>query len=114
MCACRRPVRRGFKPGLHATLTLPEYPGRSFDATLTRTADAVDPQSGTVLVELQAPNGDGALKPGAYAQVRFPITGTGGAVTLPASAVLYRSDGHAGGGGRRAGPRDAARDHDRS
>ncbi len=81
------------KPGLHTTLTLPEYPGRSFDATLTRTADAVDQQSGTVLVELQAPNGDGALKPGAYAQVRFPITGIGGAVTIPASAVLYRSDG---------------------
>ncbi len=81
------------KPGLHATLTLPEYPGRTFDATLARTADAVDQQSGTVLVELQAPNGDGALKPGAYAQVRFPITGTSGAVTIPASAVLYRSDG---------------------
>lgn len=83
----------GLKPGLHATLALPEYPGRSFDATLTRTADAVDPQSGTVLVELQAPNGDGALKPGAYAQVHFPISGLSGAVTIPASAVLYRSDG---------------------
>jgi RND family efflux transporter MFP subunit len=80
-------------PGLHAALTLPEYPGRTFDAVLTRTADAVDQQSGTVLVELQAANGDGALKPGAYAQVRFPISGTSGSVTIPASAVLYRSDG---------------------
>jgi RND family efflux transporter MFP subunit len=80
-------------PGLHATLTLPEYPGRSFDTVLTRTADAIDQQSGTVLVELQATNGDGALKPGAYAQVKFPITGAAGSVTIPASAVLYRSDG---------------------
>jgi RND family efflux transporter MFP subunit len=80
-------------PGLHATLTLPEYPGRTFDAVMTRTADAVDQQSGTVLVELQATNGDGALKPGAYAQVRFPITGTSGSVVVPASAILYRSDG---------------------
>jgi RND family efflux transporter MFP subunit len=79
--------------GLHATLTLPEYPARTFDAVLTRTADAVDQQSGTVLVELQAANGDGALKPGAYAQVRFPITGTAGSVVLPVSAVIYRSDG---------------------
>ena len=80
-------------PGLHAVLTLPEYPDRTFDAVLTRTADAVDQQSGTVLVELQAANGDGALKPGAYAQVKFPISGTSGSVTIPASAVLYRSDG---------------------
>jgi RND family efflux transporter MFP subunit len=80
-------------PGLHAQLSLPEYPGRAFDAVMTRTADAVDQQSGTVLVELQAANGDGALKPGAYAQVRFPISGTSGSVVVPASAVLYRSDG---------------------
>jgi RND family efflux transporter MFP subunit len=81
------------KPGLHAQLSLPEYPGRAFDAVMTRTADAVDQQSGTVLVELQAANEDGALKPGAYAQVRFPITGTSGSVVVPASAILYRSDG---------------------
>jgi RND family efflux transporter MFP subunit len=80
-------------PGLHASLSLPEYPGRAFDAVLTRTAGAVDQQSGAVLVELQAANPDGALKPGAYAQVRFPITGTSGSVVIPASAVLYRSDG---------------------
>jgi RND family efflux transporter MFP subunit len=80
-------------PGLHATLTVPEYPGRSFDAVLTRTADAVDQASGTVLVELQAANGDGALKPGAYAQVRFPLSGASGSVQVPASAILYRSDG---------------------
>jgi len=81
------------KPGLHAQLTLPEYPGRTFDAVMTRTADAVDQQSGTVLVELQAANGDGALKPGAYSQVKFPIVGTSGSVVVPASAILYRSDG---------------------
>jgi RND family efflux transporter MFP subunit len=81
------------KPGLHVTLTLPEFPGRNFDAVLTRAAEAVDQQSGTELVELQAANPDGALKPGAYAQVRFPISGTANAVTLPASAVIYRSDG---------------------
>jgi len=81
------------KPGLHAELMLPEYPGRTFDAVMTRTADAIDQQSGTVLVELQAANGDGALKPGAYSQVKFPIVGTSGSVVVPASAILYRSDG---------------------
>ena len=79
--------------GLHAALTLPEYPGRSFDIELTRTANAVDPQSGTVLVELQAPNAERALKPGAYAQVKFPVSGGGSAVRLPASALVIGTGG---------------------
>jgi len=80
--------------GMHAKLELPEFPGRSFDAVLTRTADAVDPASGTVLVELQAANGDKALKPGAYAQVTFPLHGiSSGAVQLPASALIIGQAG---------------------
>jgi RND family efflux transporter MFP subunit len=82
------------KPGNSATLTLPEYPGRSFTATMTSSANAVDPQSGAVLVQLQAPNPDGALKPGAFAQVKFQVgAGQGNALTLPGSAILYGNDG---------------------
>ncbi|MEV4931967.1 efflux RND transporter periplasmic adaptor subunit [Sphingobium sp. LSP13-1-1.1] len=82
------------RPGMAATLTLPEYPGRSFDAMLTSSSGAVDAQSGAVLVQLQADNGDGALKPGAYAQVRFKVpAGSGNGVTLPGSAILYGNDG---------------------
>lgn len=81
------------RPGMRVTLALPEYPDRRFDAVLTRSAGAVDPGSGTVLVELQAPNGDRALKPGAYAQASFPLAGVGGAVALPASALIVGEDG---------------------
>ena len=79
--------------GMHATMTLPEYPGRTFDAVLQRTADAVDGQSGTVLVELQADNGDRALKPGAYAQLSFPIGASPGSVRVPASTLVFREAG---------------------
>lgn len=85
-------------PGMAATLTLPEYPGRTFAATLTRSAQAVDTQSGAVLVELQADNPDGALKPGAYAQVSFDAgqgQGQGAGLTLPGSTILYGSSGPA-------------------
>ena len=82
------------RPGLQASLTVPEYPARTFPLTVTRAAGAVDPQSGTMLVELQADNGDHALKPGAYGQVRFPgdvgITG----FRLPGSAILFNDDGN--------------------
>jgi RND family efflux transporter MFP subunit len=80
-------------PGMEVSLTLPEYAGRTFTATLTRTAGAVDPNSGTVLIELQAPNGDRALKPGSYAQASFPIHGAGGTVTLPPSALVIGAKG---------------------
>jgi RND family efflux transporter MFP subunit len=81
-------------PGLGATLTLPEYPGRSFAATLTRSAGAVDAQSGAVLVQLEAANPDGALKPGAFSQVNFKLdAGQGNGVSLPGSAILYSNDG---------------------
>lgn len=80
-------------PGMEVRLTLPEYADRTFKATLTRTADAVDPASGTVLVELQAANGDRALKPGAYAQASFPLRAGGNAVTLPPSALIIGSKG---------------------
>ena len=80
--------------GMQAQVTVPEYPGRSFAATLTRSAGAVDPTSGTVLLQLDANNGDGALKPGGYAQVQFPVAAAHG-VTLPASALMVREDGTA-------------------
>jgi RND family efflux transporter MFP subunit len=90
-------VPQGFSaeihPGLHAQLTLPEYPGRTFDLVLTRSASAVDVSSGTMLVELQTDNPDRALKPGAYAQVKFPISATAGAVLVPSSALMYAENG---------------------
>lgn len=82
------------KVGMPAKLTLPEYPGRSFTATMTRSAGAVDAQSGAVLVELQADNPDRALKPGAFAQVNFNVgQGGGNGLSLPGSAILYGNDG---------------------
>jgi RND family efflux transporter MFP subunit len=74
-------------------LSLPEYPGEQFHASVVRTDGAVDRQSGTMLVELQAENSQKKLKPGAYAQARFPVADRPQAVVIPASAVLFRSDG---------------------
>ncbi len=81
------------REGMQAKVTLPEYAGRTFAATLTRSAGAVDAQSGAVLVELQAENGDGALKPGAFAQVSFPVDGAVSGVKVPGSAILYGDKG---------------------
>jgi RND family efflux transporter MFP subunit len=83
------------RPGMHATLVLPQYPDRKFDAELVRTAGAIDVQSGSVLVELQADSAGGALKPGAYAQVHFPLSANASGLTVPASALIVGDGGTA-------------------
>jgi RND family efflux transporter MFP subunit len=83
------------RPGMSATFTVPEYPGRSFTAKLAASADAVTPQSGTLLIQLQIDNADKALKPGDYAQVRFTLPADGRALQAPASALMFRDTGMA-------------------
>ena len=79
------------KVGTKATLEVPEYPNRTFQATVDTTAHAIDPKSRTLLVELLADNKDGLLHPGAFARVHFRIPPDANTFTLPASAMLYRN-----------------------
>jgi RND family efflux transporter MFP subunit len=85
------------RPGITATLTVPEYPGRVFQATLTSTSDAVSASSGTVLVELAVDNTDRALHAGDYAQVKFDLGAAdragSEALRVPASVLLFRASG---------------------
>ncbi|MBX7201303.1 MAG: efflux RND transporter periplasmic adaptor subunit [Rhodospirillaceae bacterium] len=80
--------------GLKASFTVPEFPGRSFDAEIARTSDAVNTQ-GAMLVQLIFDNHENLLKPGGYAQVslEIPKTAAAGAVRIPASALLFRREG---------------------
>jgi RND family efflux transporter MFP subunit len=78
------------REGMKAALKLPEYPDRAFDATVVTTSHAIDKKSRSLLVELQAKNEDGALQPGAFAQVRFQIPEAADALKLPASAMIFR------------------------
>jgi RND family efflux transporter MFP subunit len=84
------------KPGLQAHFTVPEMPGRSFSAEIARTAGSVDPQSGAMLVQLVYDNGEGLLKPGAYADLSFDLPSRSDhsdLLQIPADALLFRKDG---------------------
>jgi RND family efflux transporter MFP subunit len=81
------------KPGLAAQFTVPEYPGRVFNAVLAASAGAVSTQNGTQLVQFVTDNKDGALKAGDYADVRLKLPAGKGAVRLPATALLFRDEG---------------------
>jgi RND family efflux transporter MFP subunit len=81
------------QPGMSATFTVPEYPGRTFTAKLATNAQAITPQSGTLLVQLQIDNADRALKPGGYAQVHFTLPVNSGSIQVPATALMFRDSG---------------------
>jgi RND family efflux transporter MFP subunit len=81
------------KPGMSASFTVPEYPGRTFTANLATTADAITPQNGTLLIQLQIDNANHVLKSGDYAQVHFDLPADGGAIQIPASALMFRDSG---------------------
>jgi membrane fusion protein, multidrug efflux system len=80
-------------PGMQVTLTVPEYPGRTFPARLDSTSNAISAQSSTLLVEFQADNAAGLLKPGDYAEVSMGLPGGGVHLRLPASALMFRAEG---------------------
>jgi len=80
-------------PGQTAELTFQELPGRTFPATVTRTAGAVDPASRTLQVELQVPNPKGEILAGSYAQVRFHDAVNTHGLTLSDNALIFRAQG---------------------
>jgi multidrug efflux pump subunit AcrA (membrane-fusion protein) len=74
-------------------LTFPEHPGQTFQGTLVRTADAIDPVSRTLLVEIDLANRDGQLLPGALAQVHFKTPPAGQTYIVPTAALIFRKEG---------------------
>ena len=63
-----------------------------FEARLDTTSHAIDQKSRSLLVELIADNPDGKLSPGAFARVHFQLPPDPNAVTIPASALLFRDN----------------------
>jgi RND family efflux transporter MFP subunit len=83
----------GMRAGLTAEMTLPQYPDKTFQATVSTTAEAINKTSRTLLVELHAKNIDNLLQPGTFAQVRFNLADNPGALRVPTSALIFREDG---------------------
>jgi len=81
------------KPGMKADLVLAEFPGRRFEGTLVRTANAIDPSSRTLLVEISVNNPTGTLLAGAYAEVHLKLPTATSAFLIPANTLLFRSEG---------------------
>jgi RND family efflux transporter MFP subunit len=79
--------------GAKAVISVPEYPNRTFPATVEASSQAVDISSGTTRMQLGLDNADGALMPGGYAGVRLSLQRDTVPLHIPASALIFNQSG---------------------
>jgi len=86
-----------YAPDIHdgdtASLTLDEYPGQPFTGRVARNSNSIDMASRTLNVEVDVDNPQGKLLPGAYVFVHFKLPHQHASLSVPANALLFRSEG---------------------
>jgi RND family efflux transporter MFP subunit len=84
---------RAARVGSTATLTLDEFPSETFHGKVTRTSQSIDTASRTLNTEIDVDNPTGQLLPGAYVHVHLRLPTQSRSVIIPASTLLFRSEG---------------------
>jgi RND family efflux transporter MFP subunit len=79
--------------GQNAAVYREEDPNRRFSGRVTRTANALDPNTRTLLTQVDVPNPNDALRPGMYLQVKFTAPRAARAVLIPSAALAWRPEG---------------------
>lgn len=83
----------GVTPGDKAEIHVPEIPGRVFQGTVTRIADALQPGSRTLLTEVDIPNPDNALSPGIYCTIDLHIRRRTPGYLISSDALIFNAGG---------------------
>ena len=78
--------------GTQATITVPEHPDKTYTGTVEASAQAVDPLSGTTLMQIIVDNRSGELMPGDYASIHLRIA-SANALSVPSSALIFDARG---------------------
>lgn len=87
-----QPQAAQLKVGDTATISVPGQPG-TFKGKVSLVSPALDPNSTTVEVWVQAPNPGERLKPGSNVQVQMVAQAVPHAIVIPAEALLTTSEG---------------------
>jgi len=83
----------GIAIGMQADVLVAEFPGRIFPGKVSRTSNSLDPNSRTLLTQVEIPNKDGKLYPGMYAQVRFRTHRDTPPLLIPGDALINSQAG---------------------
>ncbi|QEL16235.1 efflux RND transporter periplasmic adaptor subunit [Limnoglobus roseus] len=90
-------VPQGYATGAKAAkvgyVIVPESPNHPLAATVARTANALDPTTRTLRVELELPNESRTVLAGTYAQVRIALAPSHTSQMVPVSALRYTPQG---------------------
>jgi membrane fusion protein, multidrug efflux system len=81
------------KIGAQAILTMPDYPNRTFPATVEASSQAVNASTGTTQMQLALDNSSGELMPGGYASVRMSLARDNVPLHIPSSALIFNQHG---------------------
>jgi len=79
--------------GQAAGVVVQELGGAPIQGRVTRTAQALDPATRTLLVEVQAPNLDRRLMPGMFARVTLTTDGMAAPLLVPANTLIMGAEG---------------------
>jgi membrane fusion protein, multidrug efflux system len=80
------------KVGQPATVYRRELPSEQYSGTVTRTANALDPATRTLLTEVQVANPNDALRAGMFLQVKFVSPRGASALLIPSPAIVIRDN----------------------
>ena len=79
--------------GTKANIAVPEYPGRSFPATVEASAQAVDVASNTTRMQLVVDNSRNELMTGDFTNVTFDLPRPEVTINVAASALIFNQSG---------------------
>src|SRR5271165_2692704 len=80
-------------PGAQAAISVPEHPGKTYRGTVEASSQAVDPTTGTTLMQLIVDNSAGEMMPGDYASIHLQIAAAAHVLSVPSSALIFDAKG---------------------
>jgi membrane fusion protein (multidrug efflux system) len=82
----------GIVKGASVPFQVPAWPERTFAGTIARISRALDSKTRTMAVELDVMNRDGALAPGMYPTVKWPVRRARPALFVPKTSVVTTTE----------------------
>ncbi|POR42435.1 efflux RND transporter periplasmic adaptor subunit [Methylobacterium sp. V23] len=86
-------VAVGVKPGVDASIKVPQIADRTFSGKVERSSVALLTSSRTLTAQVDVPNGDGALRAGLYVYVTLKVPRTEPNVRVPAESLVFNQRG---------------------
>ena len=79
--------------GTNATIRVPEHPEKTYTGTVEASAQAVNPSTGTTLMQLIVDNRAGEMMPGDYVSIHLQTGNASPVLSVPSSALIFDAKG---------------------